>query len=376
MGYYWWQMDLKRCIRCLYPETKPGIWFNDDGLCAACIAFDDRALIDWEARRKEFREFSGERCIVPVSGGKDSTFQIVKALEYGLRPLAITAMTDSLTPLGRLNLDNIAKLGVDHIEVKTNPIVRRKINKFTLTEIGDISWAEHVTIFSIPVRMSLLFKIPLILWGENPQNEYGGPSSSQTMQRLNSSWLQEFGGLNGLRVADVQDLLDLSDHDMAFYRYPSDRELTKHGNPTGLFLGYFFPWDGYANAHIARDHGFKWSDRFVEGSICSWENLDNFQTGIHDYFKYLKFGFGRATDIASNMIRRKIIGREEAIGMIKDRDGMFPQTYMMADLSFILGEIGMSYTEFGDVVRRFVNKSLFDIDPLNFFLIHPKFEVK
>lgn len=81
---------LKYCTRCLYPHTKPGIWFNDQGVCAACVAYDERKLIDWEQREEEFNKLcikhintdSQWDCIVPVSGGKDSTWQVIKAKEY------------------------------------------------------------------------------------------------------------------------------------------------------------------------------------------------------------------------------------------------------------------------------------------------------
>ncbi len=205
------------CIRCLYPaDCKPDLTFSEEGLCSACQAFDARSLIDWDAREADFRKVvlearreaadrdASHDCIVPVSGGKDSHYQVLKAMDYGLRVLAVTAETDHLSDIGRRNLDNIAKLGCDHIEVKTNPVIRRRINRFTLETIGDISWAEHITIFSIPVRVASMMKIPLIIWGENPQSEYGGPAEAQKATELTQDWLNEFGGLNGLRIDDVE----------------------------------------------------------------------------------------------------------------------------------------------------------------------------
>src|SRR5690606_14505482 len=108
----------------LYPETKPDIWFDEKGKCAACIAFDARKDIDWNAREKEFIDMVEHiklnrrtyyDCVIPVSGGKDSHFQVIMALKYGLRPLCVTATTDYLSDLGRRNLDNLQRLGVDCI---------------------------------------------------------------------------------------------------------------------------------------------------------------------------------------------------------------------------------------------------------------------
>jgi N-acetyl sugar amidotransferase len=338
---------------------------NDDGLCSACQAFDARSLIDWTDREKQFQHLVVETrrearhrgaaydCVVPVSGGKDSHAQVIKALDYGLRVLAVTAETDHLSAIGRRNLDNISKLGCDHIEVKTNPVIRRKINRFTLETIGDISWAEHITIFSIPVRVASMMKIPLIIWGENPQSEYGGPKEAQLATKLTQDWLNEFGGLNGLRVADVEATLGPIGE---LYQYP---EL---GNepPLGIFLGQFFAWDGMANARTAMDHGFEIWHSMVEGSYGSYENLDNIQTGPgHDYLRWLKFGYGRATDILSNHIRRGLISRKDAAPIAAERDAMFPATYLDVPLREVLKPLGMTVQEFLEVCDTFTNRDLF-----------------
>ena len=374
------------CVRCLIPAERPDTFFDETGLCNACQAFDARSLIDWDARAGDFRKVVLEArreaadrgaaydCVVPVSGGKDSHAQVLAALEWGLRVLAVTAETDHLSAIGRRNLDNISKLGCDHIEVKTNPVIRRKINRFTLETIGDISWAEHITIFSIPVRIASMMKIPLIIWGENSQNEYGGPSQAQSATTLTQDWLNEFGGLNGLRVADVEDTLGPIGE---LYHYPD----LSNDPPQGIFLGQFFPWSGLENARVAMNHGFEIfteiidgqkTTKMVEGSYGSYENLDNLQTGPgHDYLRWLKFGYGRATDILSNHIRRGKISRKDAIPIAQERDGMFPETYLDVPLREILAPLEMSVMEFLEVCDTFTNRDLFagshvngDIRPL------------
>ena len=131
-----------------------------------------RQVVDWDQRRQQLdtvleryrvRDGRAYDCIVPVSGGKDSTFQALRLLELGLNPLCVTATTDHLTALGRRNIENLKRLGVDYVEITTNPVVRRRINRLALTQVGDISWPEHVTIFTIPVRMAVQFGIPLIV---------------------------------------------------------------------------------------------------------------------------------------------------------------------------------------------------------------------
>ena len=361
---------MKFCKTCLYPETKPDLWFDERGVCSACRGFEQRAEIDWAARRKEFlritdryrsKDGSNYDCIVPVSGGKDSTYQVIRLLEHELNPLCVTATTDSLSDVGRRNLQNIAKLGVDHIEVTTNPTLRRRINRMALTEIGDISWPEHVTIFTVPVRMAVAMRVPLLVWGENPQNEYGGPAAAQDDHVLDRRWLEEFGGLLGLRVSDLIGIDGISRRDLVQYSYPSDDELKAVG-VTGIYLGYFFPWDGYQNALIAQGYGFETLPHMVEGSLAAYENLDNCQTGIHDYFKYLKYGFGRATDIANNHIRRGRLSRADAVALVKRHDGKFPWTYLARPIEDILREIDMTLDEFQAICDRFTNKALFKTD--------------
>lgn len=358
---------LKYCTKCLYPNTKPDLYFNEQGICSACTAFEQRKSINWSEREQQFKKLveyfkfmkNQYDCVIPVSGGKDSTWQVIKALEYGLRPLAVTATTDHLSDIGHANLTNIGRLGVDHIMVNTNSKVRRKINAHTLREIGDISWAEHVTIFSIPIRIALQFNIPLVLYGENPQNEYGGPDdTAQRATKLDQRWLEEFGGLNGLRVSDIIDQGLANENDMHLYRYPSLTAKTT----SALWLGQFFEWNGASNAVIASQNGFKCWHGPVEGVGYSYENLDNLQTGIHDYFKWIKFGFGRATDLVCNHIRRGNVTRNEGKEIILDWDGQWPSTYLGASLEEILEPLEITIEEFIKICNNFTNTKLFRIN--------------
>ncbi len=358
---------VRYCKSCLYPDSKPDLSFDEDGVCSACTAFDARTEIDWEARRQEFldivaqyrsRDGSNYDCIVPVSGGKDSTYQVLRLLEADLNPLCVTAMTDALSDIGRRNIENIKSLGVDHIEVTMNPVIRRRLNKLALTQVGDISWPEHVTIFTVPVRIAVQLGIRLIVWGENPQNEYGGPAAASEHQTLTRRWLEEFGGLLGLRVSDLVELDGIERRHLIQYVYPSDDALSAAG-VTGIFLGHYFPWDGWTNALLAQAHGFETLPHLVEGSLANYENLDNHQTGIHDYFKFLKFGFGRATDIANNHIRRGRLSREDAVSIVRRHDGAFPRTCLGRPLEDILREIDMTTEEFHRVCDQFTNKRIF-----------------
>ena len=358
------------CKNCVMPATKPDLKINEAGICNACESFQERSEINWDDRRAEleavlekYRNKKGENwdCVIPVSGGKDSTFQVVKLLELGMNPLCVTATTCALTDVGKANIENIKKLGVDYVEMSPNPLIRAKLNRIGLEEVGDISWPEHVGIFTIPVRAALQYNIPLIIWGENSQNEYGGPAAAGENNILDRRWLEEFGGLLGLRVDDLIGQDGISRRDLIPYFYPEDEKLQDVG-VTGLFLGHYIPWDGLSNALVASAFGFTVSENITLGSMVNYENLDNYQTAIHEYFKYLKFGFGRASDHASLHIRRKRITRETGMEIVKRLDGKFPWEYLGQSLEETLKPLKMTVKEFIKVCDQFTNKKLFKKD--------------
>lgn len=363
-------MELRYCRRCVMPHTKPDLHIDVEGICNACRSFEARETVDWDARSRELVEITSRYrsndgtswdCIVPVSGGKDSTYQVIRMLQMGMNPLCVTATTCHLSKIGRDNIQNIKNMGVDYVEFSPNPVVRRKLNRVGLTDVGDISWPEHVGIFTIPVRAAVQFNVPLIVWGENSQNEYGGPAAAAEDNVLTRRWLEEFGGLLGMRVSDLVGTDGVEQRHLIPYTYPTDEELSRVG-VTGIFLGHYLPWDGYSNALISQAFGFTSVTGTVEGSIVSYENLDNLQTGIHDYFKFLKFGFGRATDIACLHVRRGRITRQDAMQMVERHDGKFPWTYLGVPIRDILEPIEMDLEEFIGICDRFANKAIFKTD--------------
>ncbi len=361
---------MEYCTKCVMPDTKPDLKFDEEGVCCACRSFENRKEVNWEQRQNElmvlldkYRSKDGSNwdCIIPVSGGKDSTYQVVKMLQMGMNPLCVTATTCHLSEIGRKNIENIKNLGVDYIEISPNPVIRKKLNRIGLEQVGDISWPEHVGIFTIPVRMAVKMNIPLLIWGENSQNEYGGPAAASENNVLNRRWLEEFGGMLGLRVSDLIGMEGIEEKHLINYTYPSDEELQRVG-VTGLFLGHYLPWDGISNVIISLAHGFTSFDKAVESTFVNYENLDNLQAGIHDYFKYLKFGFGRATDIACLHLRRGRLTRQDAIEIVRKCDGIFPWEYLGKPLEEIIEPIGISVDEFIKICDRFTNKKIFKTD--------------
>ena len=361
-------MSVNYCKNCIYPSTKPDLEFNLEGLCQGCVAYNARKFINWKKRDLEFKKLLSEgkkknnsiyHCCIPVSGGKDSIYQVAKVLDVGFNPLCVTATTDKFTELGKKNLEVLKNLGVDHVQISTDPILRRKINKFTLKTVGDISWTEHKTIYSIPTRVAQMHKIPFVIWGENANNQSGGPASDEKNFKLTSSWHDEFGGLLGLRVKDLVHSLNTEEEKIFFYKHPSDKEL-KESNTQGIFLGYFYPWDNVSNLEVAKKYGFQTYDKDeIEGSIVNYENLDNAQMRIHDYFKYLKYGYDRVTDWCCWHIRRGRLTREEAIKINNEKSGKYPSVYLGYSLKEILKEIDCSVNEFNEICDEFTNTEIF-----------------
>ncbi len=361
---------LTYCKRCVMPDTKPDIHLDNECICNACRSYEQRNEVDWSARQTEllkilekYRRPEGSNwdCIIPVSGGKDSTYQVVRMLQLGLNPLCVTSTTCDLSSLGRINIENLKHLGVDYVEMSPNPLIRAKLNSIGLKQVGDISWPEHVGIFTIPVRAAVQFNVPLLIWGENSQNEYGGPAAAAQNNVLNRRWLEEFGGLLGMRVTDLIGMNGIEAKHLIPYTYPSDEELARVG-VTGLFLGHYIPWDGLSNTLIAQANGFHTYDKVVEGSMVSYENLDNHQTGIHDYFKFLKFGFGRATDLACMHIRRGRLSRQDGLNAVRRLDGTFPWEYLGKPLEKILHPLEITVDEFIKICDKFTNKKIFKRD--------------
>jgi N-acetyl sugar amidotransferase len=369
-------MELTFCKVCLFPETKPDLFFNDEGVCTACqAAVEKDVVVDWAAKEKEFVEIintykkkdneTGYDCLIPVSGGKDSTYQCYVAKKYGLNPLAVCFETTYVTELGRWNIDNISRMGIDLIHFKKNYEVYRKMVIESFIRVGDEMWPNHIGIFTIPVMVAVKFNIPLILWGENSQREYGGPLEASRSPILNRRWLEEFGGLLGNRIQDMIGVRGISTKELTPYFYPSDEEIERVG-VRGLFLGQFFFWDARKQLDIIiRETGFKVKeDGPIEGTYTNYENLDERLVGLHDYLKFVKYGFGRATDHACIDIRNKRLTRNEAKELVKKYDGKYPHYAVKSFMEYS----GMTKEEIDAVIDSFTNPVLFKQDAEGKFL--------
>ena len=359
---------MKYCKKCLYPDTKPQLVFNDDGICSACTNRKTKESIDWDKKREEFvkildkyssKDSSNYDCIIPVSGGKDSTYQTyVMKEEFGLNPLVVNFHPLDQTNIGKKNLENLKKIGVDCIEFSPNPNVYQKLARYGLSELGDFQWPEHIGIFTVPVQIAVKYKIPLIIWGENPQLEYGQPTDINKDTILDREWNEKNGGyfLDKIKPEHMTKY-GFEVNDLKPYLYPSDDEIKKVG-VTGVFLGTYIKWDIFKQLEFVKTLGFSENDEIREGTYDRWENLDVYFSVFHDYFKFLKYGFGRTTDHVSIEIRYGKMTREKGIELIKKHEGKIPQKY----LKEFLNAAAITMNEFEEICDKFTSKELFQTD--------------
>lgn len=359
---------MKYCKKCIMPDTRPEQVFNVEGICDACrSAVRKQKEIDWIQRRNEFealleryrnKDHSWWDCIIPVSGGKDSCHQAYTLkYEFRMNPLCVNFVPCEMTEIGLKNILFLRDLGFDMIQTAANRKIYRQMVRKGFFDLGDCCWPEHIGIFTTPVRVAVQYKIPLIIWGENPQFEYGGPASKRENNYLDRNWLEQFQML-GYRISDLYDE-GFDKKDLLTFGYPTDEEMKTVG-VTGLFLGYYLKWETFNHAQKMINLGWHANpDGPVEGAYYNFENLDcKWIAGLHDYMKFLKYGYGRATDHLCIEIRHGRITREEAIRIVRNFEGKMPHKYLPDFLRFI----NCTEKEFVDTLDKFTNRKIFVTD--------------
>lgn len=354
-------MLFHRCSHCLMPDTRPDTPFIN-GVCMACITAEKNKSIKWDDRKQELQKLfekqkpngSGFDCIVASSGGKDSHWQVKQLLDMGIKPLIVTATTCMLTKLGRYNIDNLKRYAPT-IEVTPNQDVRAKLNRLGLELVGDVSWPEHVAIFTTPMRMAVALGIPLVFYGENPQAQYGGPKGTQEARQMTQRWVSEFGGFLGLRPADMVGREGITAEHMREYQFP-EVAAVKKVKAEAHFLGqYIGPWDSHANAETAIRMGMRY-DMPTPNNWWPWENLDNAMTGLHDWMMYRKYGYGRGCAQLSVDIRNGRIKRAAALDILRVKDREYPLFYADVHINDVCRRIGVGLAKLDTLVAQFSNE--------------------
>lgn len=350
---------MRYCRRCILPDTRPNLTIEADGVCNACHSHGGKPDIDWRHREQLFENVvenaksrsRGYDCLIPVSGGKDSTWQVVKCLQQGLNPLAVTWKTPARTAIGQRNLDNLVRLGVDHIDYQVNPDVERRFMLAAYERFGSTAVPMHLALFNIPLTIAARFDIPLIIWGENSAFEYGGQEEERTGFRLDENWLRKFGVTHGTTAEDWVGE-QFTRRDLTPYFGPSDAELEQHG-VLAVFLGYYFQWDPEETVRVARENGFQAADAARTG-YYAYADIDDDFISIHHYLKWHKFGFTRTFDNLSLEIRNGRTSREEAVETVRR---LGPQT-PTADIEKVSQFMQISVARFHEIAETFRNHAI------------------
>jgi len=347
---------VKYCERCITPHNRPNIRFDAAGACN-CATRAEKDAIDWAARERLFAEVAahakarskGYDCLIPVSGGKDSTWQVVKCLEQGLRPLCVTWRPPGRTAIGEANLRNLVGLGVDHVDYSISPAVEKKFTYQALVRTGTPALPMHMAIFSIPATIAVRFRIPLVVWGENSAFEYGGPDEARTGFRLDSAWLKRFGVTHGTTARDWVGP-ELTEKELAPYFAPSDDELAAAG-VLAVFLGYYLRWDPVTSLEVAARHGFRARTEGAKTGYYDYADIDDDFISIHHWLKWYKFGFTRTFDNLSLEVRNGRLTRAEAVEILRRRGDETPHE----DIEKFCAWLGITRAHFFEVVEKFRN---------------------
>ena len=308
------------CKNCVLPSTRPNIIINSSGVCNACINHKNKNFVDWKKNFFLLKELikktkqnskSSFDCLIPVSGGKDSTWQTYNCLKLGLKPLTFTWKNPSMTTVGYKNLDNLINLGVDHIQWTVNPIVESKFMLKTFKKIGSTAIPMHFAIHNIARNIAEKFNIPLIVWGENSALEYGENSKSDLSSIMSNNWRKNYGVNNNTTIFNWVGE-GLTEDDLRSYIF----DFKKESKVLEIFLGNFIKWDPFKVYSFSKKIGFKKNERARTG-IYKFADIDDDFISIHHWMKWYKFGFNRLFDNLSIEIRNKRITREKAILIIK-----------------------------------------------------------
>jgi N-acetyl sugar amidotransferase len=363
-------MKMRYCKRCLQPDTRPGIIFDDEQICFACRYEESKATIDWAAREAELRGFAEEAkaeakkrgniydCIIGVSGGKDSTFQAVYAKEkLGLNPLLINCMPDEITEIGRKNINNLNNLGFDIISIRPNPIVAKKLARKSFFERGNIIAASEYCLWASSYIMAVKFNIPLIIQGENAALTLGAAKNQEATGNA-FSVMQ----LETIRGASVDSFVDLSNNitekDLFLYKIPTVEEMQAKGIKA-IFLQYYTKeWSQVSNADFAVARGLtgRSGDLHDLGRYRRYTALDCDLQIPNQMIKYLKFGFGYATDEICYDIREGRFSREDGKWYVNEYDGLCGEKYIQKACDYL----SITKEEFWEVVDKYVNRDLFE----------------
>ena len=346
------------------PNTRPRLTFNEEGVCSACSwAEEKKSNILWDLRQKELETFclhhkkrnaSQFNCILPVSGGKDSSYVAYMMRDkMGMKPLAITLAPPLPFEIGKQNLENFINSGFDHIRITVNPKISGQITKKAFFEQGQPLMSWIMSVQTAIFRLAVLFDISFIMFGEEGEAEYGGSGElkNKACYDLDTSIKLYLSGNDPNYY-----LGEFSKEDTYWLQYPDEADFRRL-NPDIAHWSYFENWDSYRNYMVAKEKfGLQEQTERCLGTYNNFAQTDTTLYDLHTYLMYLKFGFGRCSQDVGIDIRRGALSRKQGLALVKRYDGEYPEPYISGYLEYM----NISINEFNEALDRHVNKALFE----------------
>jgi N-acetyl sugar amidotransferase len=356
-------LKLKYCQRCCMPETQEGQKFDEMGYCNVCISSEQKMRIDWASRRmslskilEKAREENRDKpydCLIPISGGKDSTFQLhVLVKEYGMRPLAVTFSHNWFNSTGMYNLFNaLEKFDVDHVMFTPKRSQVNKLAKKSLSEIGDACWHCHAGVGAFPLKTAIEYGIKLVIWGESVSESSSRGTYEDPIIKFDQDYFEKVSA-----KASVSKMTDeqLTISQLSIYQSPDSKSYSE-AEINGIHLGDYIFWDEERQTEFVKDK-YGWKETTIEGTYKRYKSAECIMPGVHDFACYIKRGYGRASFHASGDVRSGLLTRDEAFENFVPLDQIEPNA-----LSYYTSITGINREEFIKTLQSHKHASLIGI---------------
>jgi imidazoleglycerol phosphate synthase cyclase subunit len=355
---------IRYCSRCAYPSiSATPMEFDAEGVCMGCRMAESKVAIppeEWDRRAGILRGLLEEArarhpdnpydCVIPVSGGKDSYFQVHYMKNVlGAKPLLFTYYGNNFSEAGNRNLYRMKEaFDCDHIIYYPNVSLLKKLNRLGFIIMGDMNWHNHVGIATLVNQIAVQRQIPLVIWGEHGYADLSGQfSMNDFIEYTYRHRLEHFA--RGYEWNYFVGLEGITSADMTPYKQPSDREIFDL-DLKGVYLANYVYWEANAHTRLVQSlYGWEAADQPFERTYRRISNVDDiYENGAHDYLKYIKFGYGRCTDHACKDIRAGMMSRGQAVDLVRKHDHV-----KSWDVGYWCDYVGMSMEEFDAIADTF-----------------------
>jgi len=323
--------SLKRCTKCVLPETMPFIEFDDQGVCNYCKNYQPVKIQGENALKKDIAQFRNNLdrpdCLVPLSGGRDSSYALhyIKN-ELKMNPVAYSYDWGMLTDLGRRNQARMCgSLGIEHILISADIRTKRRYIRQNV-----LAWLRKPDLGTIPLFMAgdkqyfyyaeklrRQMGIKLIIYSENPMEKTDFKSGfCDVKPRFDIDHVYNLGLSRKLKLAFYYFKQALKN---PYYLNSSIID-----NSWAYLSSYFLP-----HKYLYLYRYIKWDESKIDGllaDVYDWEHasdaantwrIGDGTAAFYNYIYYLVAGFTENDTFRSNQIRENVITRQEALTLIK-----------------------------------------------------------